>query len=401
MIAKKHPRQADRLEALQRLGVLNDGHAMDFERIVRFLSEMCETPVSMVNLVDEDRQITKAAYGYQVGEMTLAESICSHAILENSDVIEIGDLGGDPRTASNPLLTEQGVRFYAGAPLRTDSGLPIGALCVLDRNPRVLTPMQREALSLMAGLVMRQIELGEALERARVLRHEMDHRVKNSLQTVLSVVRLYRSRAGTEEAKDAFDAVCRRIDAVANLHGELYRTSAHNRVSLDAYVARILDLARDGLPANVGIVVDVDTVQVTSEQATALGIIISEFANNAGKHAFPDGRAGTVTITGKLGRDGQVAISCRDDGIGSANPDPDAIGAVESLGVQLMKAAAGQLGSKLSVKATEAGFHLDLKIAMLPANDAPHFDEPAGSIVGKAAEDGAPFGPEKRIDAAE
>ena len=108
----------------------------------------------MVNLVDTHRQFFKAEVGLGVRETPLETSFCGHAILAE-DLMVVPDAAKDPRFACNPLVTgEPGIRFYAGALLKTPDGLPIGTMCVLDHVPRQLDDMQLRILALLARQAM-------------------------------------------------------------------------------------------------------------------------------------------------------------------------------------------------------------------------------------------------------
>lgn len=362
MLAPLHERQGERLKTLQGFGILDTQREKEFDDVVALVSRLCDVPVALVSLVDKDRQWFKASCGLNMDETSLEQSICSHVILEEG-FVEIPDLTQDPRTADNSLVTgPDQFRYYAGMPMIADNGLPIGTLCVLDYKPRRLDPDHVETLRVMAGLVMRQIALHKALEDGEVLRAEIDHRVKNSLQTVLSVARLYRSRIKAPEADAALEAVSRRIEAIAMLHAELYQTSQTDRVQMQSYVERVVSLLQTTTPANLSIRASVGKAEVNSRVAANLGMILSEFVANAIKHAFPDGRAGVVSIdVSQPAHGGPLAVVCADNGVGfetSGNDD-----AVSSLGVRLMQAAVEQIGGKLTLQSVPgSGSKLSIEV---------------------------------------
>lgn len=203
MEARQHPQQQERLRALRAYDILDTEREADFDEIVELAARICGTAISVVNFIDEDRQWFKAETGLGVRETPLATSICSHAILEDS-FVEIPDTLADPRMRDNPLCTgEPGLRFYAGALLVNDDGLPMGTLCVLDHAPGRLDSMQRDALRVLGRQVMALLEMRRALGEARLLRLEVDHRVKNSLQSVISLARMQARRMESVEARAA------------------------------------------------------------------------------------------------------------------------------------------------------------------------------------------------------
>jgi len=153
-----------RLEALRGYGILDTEYESDFDDIVKLASEICGTPISIVNLIDADRQWFKAEVGFGVRETPLDNSICAKAILQD-DLFVIPDTTKDARFQNNPLVTgKPNLRFYAGALLKTPSGLPLGTLCVLDYQPRELTQSQIFALEALSRQVMSQLELRRALK---------------------------------------------------------------------------------------------------------------------------------------------------------------------------------------------------------------------------------------------
>jgi PAS domain S-box-containing protein len=158
-------REARRLEALRVYEVLDTPREAAFDEIAQLAAEICGTPIAVVNLIDEGRQFFKAEVGLGVRETPLETSFCAKAILED-DFLLVPDATVDPRFDRNPLVTgEPGLRFYAGALLKTPEGLPIGTLCVLDTAPKALTPLQQRTLRVLARQVMSQLDLRLSLRR--------------------------------------------------------------------------------------------------------------------------------------------------------------------------------------------------------------------------------------------
>ena len=156
-------REAARLRALDRYGLLDTPREQDFDEIAEAAAELCETPIAVVNLVGDGRQFFKAEVGLGVRETPLETSFCRQAILHN-DFLYVPDATHDPRFAGNPLVSgEPGLRFYAGALLKTAEGQPIGTVCVLDTRPRELSERQRRGLMRLARQAMTQMELRRSL----------------------------------------------------------------------------------------------------------------------------------------------------------------------------------------------------------------------------------------------
>ncbi|MGV8935968.1 MAG: sensor histidine kinase [Allorhizobium sp.] len=169
---------ADRLATLAGFNILDTPPERGFDDIVVLASQICQTPVALVSFVAENRQWFKARIGFEPCETDLDSSVCAHALVE-PDLLVIPDLTQDSRTRDNPLVTgAPHIRFYAGAPLRTESGAVIGSLCVIDAAPRPhgLTDVQESGLRNLAGQVMNQLELRSALaERDAAIGKKISH----------------------------------------------------------------------------------------------------------------------------------------------------------------------------------------------------------------------------------
>jgi PAS domain S-box-containing protein len=162
--------EEQRLAALARFSIIDTPREPAFDEIAALTAKLCDVPIAVVNLIGDGRQFFKAEVGLGVRETPLETSFCAKAILEQ-DFLLVPDAAKDPRFDCNPLVVnEPHLRFYAGALLKTEEGLPIGTLCILDYKPRQLTDVQREALRVLARQVMTQLELRRALaERSRQL----------------------------------------------------------------------------------------------------------------------------------------------------------------------------------------------------------------------------------------
>lgn len=171
--------ESDRLAALDRYAILDTPTEPEFDDIVRLACDTFAAPIAVVNLIASGRQWFKAETGIGARELPLDVSICAHAILQ-SDLFVVPDTTLDDRFRCNPLVAmESGLRFYAGALLKTPEGLPIGTLCVLDRvaRPEGITDHQRLTLEVLARQIMSQLELRRAIaqrdERSLMLELEI------------------------------------------------------------------------------------------------------------------------------------------------------------------------------------------------------------------------------------
>ncbi len=153
--------EAARLARLRALSIMDTEPEPLFDHITQLASHICGTPIALVSLIDADRQWFKSSVGLGARETHRDLAFCAHAI-HNDELMEVQDALLDPRFKSNGLVTgDPHIRFYAGAPLSTPEGLNLGTLCVIDRQPRQLSPGQRQQLTQLAQCVSEALLLRE------------------------------------------------------------------------------------------------------------------------------------------------------------------------------------------------------------------------------------------------
>ncbi len=152
--------EQERLAALRRYAILDTPPEESFDGIARLAARILGTPIALVSLVDETRQWFKAVHGIDVRETPRELSFCAYAI-HNDELLVVPDATADERFADNALVTNApGIRFYAGAPVKTADGFALGSLCAIDTRTReAITPEQAQALRDLARLVGDQLEL--------------------------------------------------------------------------------------------------------------------------------------------------------------------------------------------------------------------------------------------------
>lgn len=197
-----------RLHDLYESGLLDTPREVEFDEIVELASSLCNMPISLITLIDSNRQWFKASKGIDVTETSRDVSFCSHAILQNQ-LFEIPDTMEDSRFSDNPfVINEPGIRFYAGMPLVTSSGSRLGTLCVLDKTPGHLTEKQKFGLKVLANnvikiteLKIKNKELHYLTETQKRIISILAHDVRNPLASIKNIIELKQSAVLTE--KDA------------------------------------------------------------------------------------------------------------------------------------------------------------------------------------------------------
>src|SRR6478672_527927 len=149
--------EAERLAALRGLGILDTPPELAYDDLSALAAHICQTPIALISLVDEDRQWFKSRVGWTTRETPREVAFCAHTILE-PDLLVVPDASLDQRFANNPLVTSPPrIRFYAGAPLVNTDGHALGTLCVIDHKPRELTADQASALRALSHQVVAQL----------------------------------------------------------------------------------------------------------------------------------------------------------------------------------------------------------------------------------------------------
>ncbi len=148
-----------RQKALDRLRVVDTPEEQGYDDITRMAADICGTPMALISLSDNDRQWFKSRVGLQATQSPRENSFCTHALMASQELMVIEDTAKDERFVNHPLVVgEPNIRFYAGAPLLSQDGHAIGAICVIDTKPRVLEQTQLQALQFMAQQVMTMLE---------------------------------------------------------------------------------------------------------------------------------------------------------------------------------------------------------------------------------------------------
>ncbi len=177
----------DRLSALKDLQILDTPREQEYDDLVLLASTICAAPISLVSLVDEERQWFKASVGLDVQETHRDLSFCAHAIMQK-DLFVVEDAAKDPRFIGNALVTGAShLRFYAGMPLQTPYGAAMGTLCVIDTVPRKLTPSQSQALKVLAAQVQTRMELRLKQKMLEAQKEKLKRSLQENKQLCISL----------------------------------------------------------------------------------------------------------------------------------------------------------------------------------------------------------------------
>lgn len=326
MIAAPIPaNEQKRLQELYSLELLDTPYEEEFDEIVRIASKICNAPMSVVTLLDSQRQWFKAKVGDIASETSRDVSFCGHAIMGDG-IMEVPDAMDDERFFDNPLVSgAPQIRFYAGMPLVTQRGYKIGTLCVIDTVPRNLDEGQLESLQTLAKQVMRIIELRVRVKELNELTNVKNkiisiigHDVRNPLASVKNILQMKEMGyiSGPDEdkfLKMASEQVDNTISMVSNLAewGRLNLTGNNTEIR-PLQLHAITDECIKGLALNIDgkkntVKNETGETIFTKIDENSLAFILRNLITNANKFT----EEGTITI-----KNNRQTISICDTGIG-------------------------------------------------------------------------------------
>ncbi|MAT04424.1 MAG: GGDEF domain-containing protein [Acidimicrobiaceae bacterium] len=218
--------EADRLAALADTGILDTLPEQAYDDITLLASQICETPIALMSLVDESRQWFKSKVGVEIESTPRDVSFCAHAILQPDQLFLVPDTHADERFADNPMVAQADVRFYAGVPLTTAGGHALGTLCVIHQEPHRLAPEQQQALWALSRQVIAQLELRRtiaALEAAAAERDRYYEELEASRAQLEQQLRIVAEQSVTDE----LTRLPNRRALIERLDGEVERARRH------------------------------------------------------------------------------------------------------------------------------------------------------------------------------
>ncbi len=217
------------------------------------------------------------------------------------------------------------------------------------------------------ALADHEVQLREATVQQELLMREIHHRVKNNLQIVASLLSLQANRIRLPAARAEFLSARDRVRALGTLHRHLYSEGGLHSINMPIFLSELCRQLFEAMGERegdrIGLTIEATEVEVSSDQAVPLSLIVTEAVSNAIKYAFPSGRRGQIAV--HLGVMSEMAfLSIHDDGVGlPESAEESELGARDGLGIQLIRGFARQLGATLEVR-HGPGTQYDLRIPL-------------------------------------
>jgi len=353
----------DRLAALLQTDLLDSPPEPGFDRVTRLTTRLLQAPAAIIALVDRDRQFFKSSVGLcepwaSLRETPLSHSFCQHVVTSAQPLV-VADASQHPLVRDNLAVPVLGVIAYLGVPLRLPSGEVIGALCAIDHEPRPWNEDDIAQLTELSEIVMDEIALRtENMRRRtieqhhRVLVHELNHRVKNTLALVDSVIAL--SIRADSALAEFGEALRGRIAALTRSHA-LALDRGREAVSLNELVcAELAPLQGDR------VAVDGPAVQLPPAVALYLSMGLHELVTNAVKYGALSNDVGRVALCWTHD-DGRLKLSWEENGGPEVSP-PARNGFGSLLFERILGAALkGQVARDFAADGLKVTFDLPLK----------------------------------------
>ncbi|HLS31311.1 MAG TPA: GAF domain-containing sensor histidine kinase [Flavobacteriaceae bacterium] len=217
----KREREKMRLAALKKLGILDSPGEKQYDNLTELAAYICQVPIAMISLIDEDRQWVKSKVGVDICETERKHSFCTHTIESSEGYMEIEDARLDPRFENNPFVVqgEDPIIFYAGYALKDDEGHALGTLCLMDYKPKKLDQTQKDALFTLKNQIEALFELrhknkkltdskNQLNEQNKLLKNfagAVSHDLKMPLASIVMTIDLLRSKYGEQLGEEGIN----------------------------------------------------------------------------------------------------------------------------------------------------------------------------------------------------
>jgi GAF domain-containing protein len=198
----KSDKEKERLEEVHRFLQLGFDKSSEFQDIVDLAAQLCDKPVALITLLDEDINWVKVRTGIPIEMMPRETSFCQYSILQD-DVLIVPDATKDDRFSTNPLVqSDPNIRFYAGAPLILNNGFKLGTLCLFDAKPNNISELQQKTLTILSrqATFLMELQLSHKLlkehiaeiegknESLRKIAFMQSHEIRKPLSTIMGLV---------------------------------------------------------------------------------------------------------------------------------------------------------------------------------------------------------------------
>jgi two-component sensor histidine kinase len=342
------PNESERLESLRSYDILDTPDEETFDNLTQLASQVFDFPIVLISLVDKERAWFKSNHGCDFKQVERSATICNTVTCRGEPML-ISNTDDSPVARDKPMIREEGIQTYYGAPIENDQGHVLGTLCMLDFEERELSDQQVGQLKTLADVVMEKIEhrhtkqeLEQSVQQRDQILDEIHHRVKNNLNTAISLIRT-RFRQNPDLEPSDGKAIENRIESMALLHEHLYETAYEGTTDPGQYFRQLLDKLQQSYREkleDVELEVDVELQQLESSIAIKCGLIVTELVTNAMEHAFEE-KQGTGNVTvGLFERNGERLLEVEDDGRGL--PDDFDVTTDSQFGLQLVRSLSEQ-----------------------------------------------------------
>lgn len=333
--------EEERLQRLRDYEVLDSLEEEDFDNITSLAASICKTPISLISLIDEDRQWFKSRLGLKVRETPRKDSFCSHAILRPEELFVVKDAKKDKRFAKNPLVTGYPkIGFYTGVPLVDQEGYALGTLCIIDNKPRTLSKEQQSQLKILSRQAMKLLELRYKNRRLHELAIRLDekneelhqfavtlsHDIKSPITGIQMLTQLIHEKAGhlfDDKSKEYLKVLENTIKSLQVVVSEIlsyYRLSENEKEGPEFFepIAFTREIAQLILGEDAGIVqVSANAKEIKGRQVS-LKLILVNLIDNA--YRYNENADLKIEVAFKK-RGSNLTISVSDNGKGISKTD--------------------------------------------------------------------------------
>ncbi|MDG5816903.1 histidine kinase dimerization/phosphoacceptor domain -containing protein [Chitinispirillales bacterium ANBcel5] len=355
-----HVHDPARLAALKAVALLDSPTEEAFDRLSRLATRFVHAPVSLVTLIDANRQYFKSCIGLPEPWQSSRETPLSHSFCQHNRIVGrplvIEDARKHPIFKENPAIWDLRVIAYLGIPLVTSDGYVLGSFCVIDSKPRKWSDEDISIMQDLTAAVMTEIHLrteiaarnkaeGERKECAdtnnrlhseidarvsaeeklkstliekETLIQEIYHRTKNNMQVIANILELQAEFAGNAQVNRTIQESVSRINTMALAHEKLYTSKDLSRINLNEYIRNLVKqmlVTHKKSSEHIIVTFDIEEICALIDVAIPCGLIINELLSNTLNHAFPYELKGKIAI-GVKRLDNKLWLTYFDNGVG-------------------------------------------------------------------------------------